>query len=174
MVSSTTVIVGNFCWNFWLRTKDTQTTADDQNDQTKIGSCGTIVCLFVVRSSWKVVWELKKEMTRRSLYLVLAFALMLVQSLLAWSRLLWSKHEMPAVELCDEENSEVQASAVSVREFRFGTHRQILIGAFSEYFFTFLLWDLRAIYLTWQQVLSLHNNSCNIDDETFMDGRCTY
>ena len=170
MVSSTTVIVGNFCWNFWLRTKDTQTTADDQNDQTKIGSCGTIVCLFVVRSSWEVVWVLKVNNPTISVPGT-CFALMLVQSLLAWSRLLWSKHEMPATDLCYKEDSEVQASGVSVREFRFGTHRQIFIGT---YFFTFLSWDLRAMYLSWQQAISLYNNSWNIDDETWMDWRCTY
>ena len=42
------------------------------------------------------------------------FVLMLVRSLLAWSRL-WSKHELHAAELSDEVESEVQASAVSVR-----------------------------------------------------------
>ena len=39
--------------------------------------------------------------------------LMLVRSLLAWSRL-WPKHEMLAAELSDEVESEIQASAVSV------------------------------------------------------------
>ena len=53
--------------------------------------------------------------------------LMLVRHLLAWSRL-WSKHEMHAAELSDEVESEVQASAVSVREFRCESHRQTLLG----------------------------------------------
>ena len=45
--------------------------------------------------------------------------LVLVRSLLlvAWSRL-WSTHAMHATELNDEVESEVQATAVSVREFR--------------------------------------------------------
>ena len=39
--------------------------------------------------------------------------LMLVRSLIGWSRL-WSTHEMHATELSDEVESEVQASALSV------------------------------------------------------------
>ena len=53
--------------------------------------------------------------------------LMLVRSLNAWS-LLWSKHEMPAAELNDEVDSDVQASAVTAREFRCGSHPQTFIG----------------------------------------------
>ena len=48
---------------------------------------------------------------------------------------------MPTAELCDEEESEVQASAVSVREFRCGSHRQVFIGT---YLFTFI--SYREIY----------------------------
>ena len=60
--------------------------------------------------------------------------LMLVRSLLACSRL-WSKHEMHAAELSDEVESEVQASVVSVREFRCESHRQTFTGT---YFFPFI------------------------------------
>ena len=67
---------------------------------------------------------------------------MLVRSLLAWSRL-WSKNEMHSAELNDEVESEAQASAVSVREFRCESHRQVLTGT---YFFTFISWHLRAIF----------------------------
>ena len=76
--------------------------------------------------------------------------------LLAWSRL-WSKHEMHAAELSDEVESEVQASAVRVREFRCESHRQILTGT---YFFTFIWWHLRAIFkwvtCTFSPQLMLH------------------
>ena len=58
--------------------------------------------------------------------------LTLVRSLLAWG-CIRSKHEMPAAEMSDEVESEVQASAVSVRELRCGSHRQIFSGT---YFFT--------------------------------------
>ena len=67
--------------------------------------------------------------------------LMLKQSLVAWSRL-WSKHEMHAAELSDEVESEVQASAVSVREFRCEGHLQTFTGT---YLFAFISWHLRAI-----------------------------
>ena len=67
---------------------------------------------------------------------------MLVRSLLAWSRL-WFKHEMHAAELRDGVESEVRASAVSVREFRCESHRQILTGT---HFFTSISWHLRAIF----------------------------
>ena len=59
--------------------------------------------------------------------------LMLVRRLLAWTRL-WLKHEMNAAELSDEVESEVQATAVSVREFRCESHRQTFTGT---YFFAF-------------------------------------
>ena len=106
---------------------------------TKIWSCDTIVCLFGVRSTWQVVWMSKKGNDPTMSRLVLA--LMLVRSLLAWSRL-WSKHEMHAAELSDEVESEVQASAVSVREFRCESHRQTFTGTFS---FAFISWYLRTI-----------------------------
>ena len=67
--------------------------------------------------------------------------LMLVRHLLAWSRL-WSKHEMHAAELSDEVESEVDASAGSVRELRCESHRQTFTGT---YFFAFTSWYLRAI-----------------------------
>ena len=66
--------------------------------------------------------------------------LRLVRSLSAWSRL-WSKHEMRAAELSDEVQSEVQASTVSVREFRCESNRQIYIGTC---LFAFTSWLLRA------------------------------
>ena len=62
--------------------------------------------------------------------------LMLVRSSIAWS-LLWSKDEMPAAELNDEVDRDVQASAVTVREFRCGSHRQI---------FTSKYWDILPFY----------------------------
>ena len=57
----------------------------------KIWSCDTIVCLFGVRSTWQVVWVSKKVNDPNMSGVVLV--LMLLRSLLAWSRL-WSKHEM--------------------------------------------------------------------------------
>ena len=71
-----------------------------------------------------------------------ALVLLLVRSLLAWSRL-WSKHEMHAVELSDEGESKVQASAVSVREFRCESHRRTFIGT---YFSALISWHLRGIH----------------------------
>ena len=68
--------------------------------------------------------------------------LMLLRSLLAWSRL-WSKHEMHAAELSDEMETDERATAVSVREFRCDSHGQIFTGT---YFFAFISWDLRAIF----------------------------
>ena len=74
-----------------------------------------------------MVWAWKKvnDPTMSGVVLVL----MLVRSLLAWSRL-WSKHEMHAAELSDEVEGEVQASAVSVREFRCESHRQTFTGTY--------------------------------------------
>ena len=56
------LIANERCTNNGWRTKwsDKNTVVRYNCLQTKIGSCGTIVCLFVVRSSWKVVWALKK------------------------------------------------------------------------------------------------------------------
>ena len=87
----------------------------------KIWSCDTIVCLFGLCKTGQVIWISNKvnDPTMSGVVLVL----MLVRSLLAWSRLL-VKHEMRAAELSDELESEVQASAVSVREFRCEGHRQ--------------------------------------------------
>ena len=68
--------------------------------------------------------------------------LLLVRSLLAW-RGLWSKDETHAAELSDEVESGVQASAVSVREFRCESHRQVFTGT---YFFTFISWHYEAIF----------------------------
>ena len=70
--------------------------------------------------------------------------LMLVRHLLAWSRL-WSKHEMHAAELSDEVESEVDASAGSVRELRCESHRQIFTGT---YFFA-LHRGIYELYLNW-------------------------
>ena len=71
----------------------------------------------------------------------IVLVLMLVRSLLAWSRS-WSKHEMHAADLNDEVDSEVQASAVSVREFKCESHRQTFTGT---YIFAFISWHLRDI-----------------------------
>ena len=108
----------------------------------KIWSCDTIVCLFGVRSSWQVVWVSKKvnDPTMSGVVLVL----MLGRSLLAWSRL-WSKHKMHAAELCDDVESEVQASAVSVREFWCESHRQTLTGTYQVLLCIYIV-DLRAIH----------------------------
>ena len=95
--------------------------------------------------------------------------LMLVRSFVPCSRL-WSKHEIHAAELSDEVESEVQASAVSVREFRCEGHRQTLTRT---YFVAFISWSLRAI-LELVKSTFLHNNSCYTDDEILMDGRCAY
>ena len=99
-----------------------------------------IVCLFGVRSTWQVVWVSKKvdDPTMSGVVLVL----MLVRSLLAWSRLR-SKHDTHAAELSDEVGSEVQEYAVSVREFRYESHRQTFTGTYS---FAFISWLLRAIH----------------------------
>ena len=96
-------------------------------------------CLFGVRSTWRVVWVSKKvnDPTISGGELVL----MLVRSLLDWSRL-WSQHEIHAAELSHKVESEVQASAVSVREFRCESHRQTFTGT---YVFAFISWVLHAI-----------------------------
>ena len=97
-----------------LRTKDKKLSDKFYSSyyHIKIWSCDTIVRLFGVRSTWQVVWVSKKvnDPTMSGVVLVL----MLLRSLLAWSRL-WSKHEMHAAELSDWVDSDVQASAVSVR-----------------------------------------------------------
>ena len=49
---------------------------------------------------------------------------------------------MDAAELSDEVESELQANAVSVREFKCESRRQIFSGT---HFFTFISWHLRAI-----------------------------
>ena len=104
----------------------------------KIRSCDTIVCLLGVRSNWQVVWVSKKvnDSTMSGVVLVL----MLVRSLLTWSRS-WSKHEMHAAELSDEVESEVQATVVIVRDFRCESHCQTDTGT---YFFAFRSWHIRA------------------------------
>ena len=78
----------------------------------KIRSCDTIVCLFGVGSTSQAVWVSKK--VNDPIVSGVALVRMLVQSLLAWSRL-WSKHEMHAAELNDEVESEVQATTVGER-----------------------------------------------------------
>ena len=71
----------------------------------------------------------------------IVLVLMLVRSLLAWSRS-WSKHDMHAADLNDEVDSEVQASAVSVREFICESHRQTFTGT---YLLALISWVLQAI-----------------------------
>ena len=132
----------------------------------KIRSCDAIVCLFGIRSTWQAVWVSKKGNNPTMSGVVLV--LMLVRSLLVWSRL-WSKHEMQAAELSDEVEGEVQASAVSVREFRCESHRQTFTGT---YFFASISWHLRAILKL--VTSTLHNNSCYIDHEALMDWRCAH
>ena len=92
-----------------------------------IRSCDMIVCPFGVRSAWPVVWVSKKVNDPNTSGVVLV--LMLVRSLLAWSRL-YSKHEMHAAELSYDVESEVQAAAVSVKEFRCESHRQTFTGIY--------------------------------------------
>ena len=58
-----------------------------------------------------------------------ALVLTLVRSLLAWS-FFWSKHEMHATEMSDEVERAVQASAVSVKEFRCESHGQTFTGTY--------------------------------------------
>ena len=86
-----------------------------------------------------MVWVSKKvnDPTMSGVVLVL----MLVRSLLAWSRL-WSKHEMHAAELSDDVESELQASTVSVREFRCGSHRKTFTGT---YLLGIISWHSRGI-----------------------------
>ena len=51
------------------------------------------------------------------------------------ARSAYGKHEMPAAELSDDVESEVQVSAVSAREFTFASHHQMFI---ETYFSTFI------------------------------------
>ena len=50
---------------------------------------------------------------------------------------------MHAAELSDEVESEVEASAVSAREFKCESHRQTVTGT---YFFALKSWHFRAIF----------------------------
>ena len=103
------------------------------NYHTKIESCDTIVCLFMVRTIGKKFGCRKKYTTRP--YLELCWSSCSYKIYHHHLERLWSKYEMPAAELNDEVESEVQASAVSAREFRCGIHRQIHTGT---HFFTFI------------------------------------
>ena len=49
-------------------------------------------------------------------------------AIFAWSA--YGKHEMPAAELSDDVDCEVQAIAVGAREFRCGSNRQMFFGPY--------------------------------------------
>ena len=66
-----------------------------------------------IRGTQYLTSNLGIEQGKRPDHVWVVLVLMLVRSLLAWTRL-WSKHEMRAAELSDELESEVQASAVNM------------------------------------------------------------
>ena len=82
----------------------------------------------------------------------------LVLRIIAWSA--YGKHEMPAAEMSDDVDCEVQAIAVGAREFRCGSNRQMFFG---PYFSTSYGWHLRAIVKLAKQAISLNNIPCYVD-----------